>query len=174
MPLPGHRYALAVAARNDAGAEGKAATVWWEPPAGCGRPLPCRWSSAALSLCTTAHPLYAGIAKILDTSISETKIRPNPTCRATVLSVYGGDGCCELELDLRGRSDPRHPVSRAPLARCAISRRPVAGGEFQTVQLPWVPAGEFRPASGPAGTAGASVRTAVGGKVIFMLPCIFH
>ena len=31
-----------------------------------------------MSLCTTAHPLYTGTAKIFGASISETKMRPNP------------------------------------------------------------------------------------------------
>jgi hypothetical protein len=34
--------------------------------------------SVALSLCTTAHPLYTGFANIFGASISETTMRPNP------------------------------------------------------------------------------------------------
>jgi hypothetical protein len=46
--------------------------------AGGGRRQGRAWGSVALSLCTTAHPLYTGIANIFGASIPEATMRPNP------------------------------------------------------------------------------------------------
>jgi hypothetical protein len=37
------------------------------------------WGSAALSLCTVAHPLYTRVTKTISASFSETKMRPSLT-----------------------------------------------------------------------------------------------
>jgi hypothetical protein len=40
-------------------------------------------AAVALSLCTTAHPLYTRFTNIFGTSISEATMRPNPTSRSS-------------------------------------------------------------------------------------------
>jgi hypothetical protein len=120
--------------------------------------------SAALSLCTIAHPLHTRIANIFGTSISEVTMRPNPRpasldraaaaiAKADVLLLATGAGW-SADSGLAVRSFPPTAIHRWPYS-IALPIRPPCNYHSSGIS-----AAEVRTARRSTRTSRTSRRTA--------------
>ena len=90
-----------------------------------------RWGSVALSLRTTAHPLYTSFTARLGTSVSKATMRPNP------MVPEAARACCTVVLGGRCSNSMAPSCEQAlvaALAAAAPAPAPALGARLQAAQ----------------------------------------